>query len=118
MQEEAEEALEAYKQLAQRRIAIRDAFGRGNAVSDRFVRHARTLLSTGGSARSNLGAIALKCWIFSKRRRLRCVYEGRSIITMVSVPPRGTRVGKLPIHVDANSEMRTHPAMGVRRNKS
>ena len=51
LQEEAEEALEAYKQLAQRRIAIRDAFGRGNAVSDRFVRHARTLLSTGGSAR-------------------------------------------------------------------
>ncbi len=43
LQEEAEEALESYKELAQRRIAIRDAFGRGNAVSDRFVRHARAL---------------------------------------------------------------------------
>ena len=32
LQEEAEDALEAYKQLAQRRIAIRDAFGKGNAL--------------------------------------------------------------------------------------
>ncbi len=37
-QEEAQEALHEYKQQAQRRIAIRESAGRGNAVSDRFVR--------------------------------------------------------------------------------
>ncbi len=36
---------------------------------------------------------------------------------MVSVPPRGTRFGKLPIYVDANSEMRTHPAITMLREQ-
>jgi hypothetical protein len=64
LQEEAEDALASYKELAQRRIAIRDAFGRGNAVSDKFVRHARTLLSTGGSARSTLEQLHLNAGFF------------------------------------------------------
>jgi hypothetical protein len=64
LQEEAQEALAEYKQLAEQRRAIRDAFGRGNAVSDRFVRHARTLLSTGGSARSTLEQLHLNAGFF------------------------------------------------------
>ncbi len=64
LQEEAEEALAEFSQLAQQRRAIRDGFGRGNAVSDRFVRHARTLLSTGGSARSTLEQLHLNAGFF------------------------------------------------------
>jgi hypothetical protein len=119
LQEAAEDALQEFKELARRRIAIRDALGRGNVVSDRFVRHARTLLSTGGSARSTLEQLHLNAvFVLSAEEYDVFNYEGGSNITLVSVPPRGTRVGKLPIHVDAHSEIRTHPTMGVRRNKS
>ena len=53
-QDEAEEALNEFINEGRARIAIRESSGRGRPVNDKFVRHARTLLSTGGSARSTL----------------------------------------------------------------
>ena len=63
-QDNAEEALNDYINEGRERIAIREERGRGKAVNDKFVRHARTLLSTGGSARSTLEQLHLNAAFF------------------------------------------------------
>ena len=63
-QDEAEEALNDFVNEARARIAIREERGRGKPVNDKFVRHARTLLSTGGSARSTLEQLHLNAGFF------------------------------------------------------
>jgi hypothetical protein len=63
-QDEAEEALNEFINEGRARIAIRESSGRGRPVNDKFVRHARTLLSTGGSARSTLEQLHLNAGFF------------------------------------------------------
>ena len=63
-QDNAEEALNEFINEGRERIAIREERGRGKAVNDKFVRHARTLLSTGGSARSTLEQLHLNAAFF------------------------------------------------------
>jgi hypothetical protein len=58
-QYDVEVELQELKKEGRERIAIREEGGRGKPVSDTFVRHARTLLSTGGSARSTLEQLHL-----------------------------------------------------------
>jgi hypothetical protein len=70
-QDNAEEALKEFINEGRERIAIRV-----RAWNDKFVRHARTLLSTGGSAKSTL-----------ERKRVCTVPSRRAIYTMVSVSP-------------------------------
>jgi hypothetical protein len=64
---EHDEAVEAWEQRtteARERIAIRDAGARGRRIAEKFVRHARTLLSTGGSARATLEQLHLNATFF------------------------------------------------------
>jgi hypothetical protein len=63
-QYDGEEELQDLKKEGIERIAIREEGGRGKPVSDKFVRHARTLLSTGGSARSTLEQLHLNAAFF------------------------------------------------------
>ena len=63
-QDNAEEALKDFLKAGRERIAIREERGRGKPVNDKFVRHARTLLSTGGSARSTLEQLHLNAAFF------------------------------------------------------
>jgi hypothetical protein len=63
-QDEAEETLNEFINEGRARIAIREERGRGKPVNDKFVRHARTLLSTGGSARSTLEQLHLNAGLF------------------------------------------------------
>jgi hypothetical protein len=63
-QYDAEDALKDFILEGQARIAIREFGGKGKPVSDKFVRHARTLLSTGGSARSTLEQLHLNASFF------------------------------------------------------
>jgi hypothetical protein len=63
-QYDAEEELQEFKKEGRERIAIREEGGRGKPVSDKFVRHARTLLSTEGSARSTLEQLRLNAAFF------------------------------------------------------
>ena len=63
-QDNAEEALNDHINEGRERIAIREERGRGKAVNDKFVRHARTLLSTGGSTRSTLEQLHLNAAFF------------------------------------------------------
>ena len=63
-QYDAEDALQDYMQEGRARIEIREVGGRGKPVTDKFVRHACTLLSTGGSARSALEQLHLNAGFF------------------------------------------------------
>ncbi len=63
-QDDAEDALNEFINEGRERIAIREERGRGKPVNDKFVRHARTLLSTGGFARSTLEQLHLNAAFF------------------------------------------------------
>jgi hypothetical protein len=63
-QDNTEDALNKFINEGRERIAIREERGRGKPVNDKFVRHARTLLSTGGSARSTLEQLHLNAAFF------------------------------------------------------
>ncbi len=67
-QYDADDALNEFIKKDRECIAIREVGGRGKPVTDKFVRHARTLLSTGGSARSTLEQLHLnaECFISEK----------------------------------------------------
>jgi hypothetical protein len=62
--DEAEEAREHITSEARERIAIREPGSRGRRISDKFVRHAQTLLSNGGSARATLEQLHLNASFF------------------------------------------------------
>jgi hypothetical protein len=63
-QDDAEDGLNEFINEGRERIAIREERGRGKPVNDKFVCHARTLLSTGGSARSTLEQLHLNAAFF------------------------------------------------------
>ena len=112
-QDEAEEALNEFINEGRARIAIRESSGRGRPVNDKFVRHARTLLSTGGSARSTLEQLHLNAGFFLSEKEYELFLLERAINTMVSVSPRGAWVGELPLHPDAHSQVRARATMGL-----
>ncbi len=62
--DEAEEARKHITSEARERIAIREPGSWGRRISDKFVRHARTLLSTGESARATLEQLHLNASFF------------------------------------------------------
>ena len=64
---EHDEAVEAWEEItteARERIAIRDGRARGRRIAEKCVRHARTLLSTGGSVRATLEQLHLNATFF------------------------------------------------------
>ncbi len=111
--DETEEAREQISTEARERIAIREAGSRGRRISDNFVRHARTLLPTGGSARATLEQLHLNTSLFFKCRRLRGLSGRSPFCAMASIPAirKGTR--ELHLYPDAYCEMRARCAIGI-----
>ena len=62
--DEAEEGREQITKEARERIAVRDSGSKGRRISDKFVRHVRTLLSTGGSAQATVEQLHLNATFF------------------------------------------------------
>ncbi len=102
-QEEAVEALQQFKQEPRQRIAIWELLvvGKGSRVSDKFVRHARTLLH-------------LNAGLFLSAEEYDAFMADVPSLRWFQLHREGLGLESyLPLHVDAHCQMRTHPTMGI-----